>query len=136
MKCARRPTTISRTLSAHTTWVLQGWCKNGSTLTIVTPRFDYSNGLLTGVKECDLKKLQFAQNSAARLIRKVMKYELITRFRKEWNSIPEIPRIYFAFYFFSTFVMPCTSYYNRCKIHPRRTAHFKMKEWVSEWCVV
>ena len=49
----------------------------------VTSRIDYCNGLLYGLTDCDVVKLQRVQNAAARLLTSSSKYSHITPVLKE-----------------------------------------------------
>ena len=60
---------------------------------LVTPHFDYGNGLLHGISHKQLNRLQVAQNAAVRLIEKVGKREHITYARKSLHWLPIRARI-------------------------------------------
>ena len=62
---------------------------------LVTPHLDYANGLLLGINKNLINKLQTAQNSAARLIERISKYEHITEYRKRLHWLPIPARIEF-----------------------------------------
>ena len=62
---------------------------------LVTPHLDYGNALLYGVNKKFLDKLQIAQNSAARLVERLRKYDRITQVRKELHWLPVQARIKF-----------------------------------------
>jgi hypothetical protein len=62
---------------------------------LVTPHLDYGNALLYGVKKKSLDKLQVAQNSAARLIDRLRKYDRVSHVRKELHWLPVHARIKF-----------------------------------------
>ena len=62
---------------------------------IVTSRLDYCNGLLCGVPECQIKKLQRVTNASARLIYCVPKFCHITPILKELHWLPVRARIEF-----------------------------------------
>jgi hypothetical protein len=68
---------------------------NLKTLTnaLVTPHLDYGNGLLYEVSKKQERKLQVAQNSAARLIKNIGKYDSITKHRKNMHWLPIPARI-------------------------------------------
>ena len=61
----------------------------------VTSRLDYCNGLLYGVPECQIKKLQRVMNASARLIYCVPKFCHITPILKELHWLPVRARIEF-----------------------------------------
>ena len=44
----------------------------------VTSRIDYCNGLLYGLPDCEITKLQGVQNAAARLLTSSRKYDYVT----------------------------------------------------------
>ena len=54
----------------------------------VTSRLDYCNGLLYGVPECQIKKLQHVMNASARLIYCAPKFGHITPILKELHWLP------------------------------------------------
>ena len=60
---------------------------------LVTPHLDYGNGLLHGISNKYLNKLQVAQNSAVRLIEKMSKRDHVTDRRKELHWLPIPARI-------------------------------------------
>jgi hypothetical protein len=62
---------------------------------LVTPHLDYGNALLYGIRKKNLNKLQVAQNSAARLIERLRKYDRISHIRKELHWLPIDARIDF-----------------------------------------
>ena len=61
----------------------------------VVSRLDYCNGLLAGLPDYLLKKLQRVQNRAARLIKKLPWRSRITRYLKELHWLPVTERIKF-----------------------------------------
>ena len=60
---------------------------------LITPHFDYCNGMLCGTSERNLNKLQTAQNAAVRLIEKLKKRDHITEKRKQLHWLPIRARI-------------------------------------------
>ena len=62
---------------------------------LVTPHLDYGNGLLFGIKNHLLKKLQVAQNSAVRLIEKLRKHDSVRDHMKQLHWLPIPARIQF-----------------------------------------
>ena len=62
---------------------------------LVTPHLDYGNGLLYGISERLLDKLQVAQNSAVRLIEQLKRRDHITCYRKNLHWLPIRARIKF-----------------------------------------
>ena len=63
---------------------------------LVTSKLDYANCLLYGVNKVFLHRLQIVQNSAARVILKLRKYDHITRARQELHWLPIQQRIAFS----------------------------------------
>ena len=61
----------------------------------VTSRIDYCNGLLYGLPDCEITKLQRVQNAAARLLTSSRKYDHITPVLKELHWLPVRYRIQF-----------------------------------------
>ena len=64
-------------------------------MALVISRMDYANSALYGVTDYLLKKLQLAQNNAARLVRKSKKYDHITPVLKDLHWLPVKSRIIF-----------------------------------------
>ena len=62
---------------------------------LVISRLDYANSALYGVTDYLLKKLQLAQNNAARLVRRSKKYDHITPVLKDLHWLPVKSRITF-----------------------------------------
>ena len=62
---------------------------------LITSRIDSGNSLLTGISEHLLRKLQLAQNAAARILTKTRKFEHITPVLKELHWLPVRERIQF-----------------------------------------
>ena len=60
---------------------------------LVVSRLDYANSLLAGVPDCALRKLQVAQNSAARLVSKTNRRTHITPVLKQLHWLPVRQRI-------------------------------------------
>ena len=67
----------------------------GAVISLVTSRFDYCNGLLCGMPEELICKLQRVQNNAARVITLTKKYDHITPVLKELHWLPVRKRIEF-----------------------------------------
>ena len=67
----------------------------GAVISLVTSRFDYCNGLLCGIPEELICKLQRVQNNAARVITLTKKYDHITPVLKELHWLPVRKRIEF-----------------------------------------
>ena len=63
---------------------------------LVTSKLDYANCLLYGVNKVFLHRLQIVQNSAARVILKMRKYDHISRARQEHHWLPIQQRIAFS----------------------------------------
>ena len=64
---------------------------------LVTSKLDYANCLLYGVNKVFLHRLQIVQNSAARVILKMRKYDHISRARQELLWLPIQQRIAFQY---------------------------------------
>ena len=62
---------------------------------LVTSRLDNGNSLLAGLSEQQLKKLQLAQNAAARCLTRKRKYDHITPILKDLHWLPVRQRIQF-----------------------------------------
>jgi len=62
---------------------------------LITSRLDYCNSLLYGVPQCELKKLQMVQNTAARIVSKKKKFEHITPIMMSLHWLPVESRITF-----------------------------------------
>ena len=63
---------------------------------LVISKLDYANCLLYGVNKVFLHRLQIVQNSAARVILKMRKYDHISRARQELHWLPIQQRIAFS----------------------------------------
>ena len=61
----------------------------------VTSSIDYCNGLLYGLPDCEIAKLQRVQNAAARLLTLSRKYDYITPVLQELHRLPVKFRIHF-----------------------------------------
>ena len=67
----------------------------GAVISLVTSRFDYCNGLLCGIPEELICKLERIQNNAARVITLTKKYDHFTPVLKELHWLPVRKRIEF-----------------------------------------
>lgn len=61
--------------------------------TFVSSRLDYCNALLIGIPNKSLQRLQYAQNSAARILMRVRKYDHITPILHSLHWLPVSARI-------------------------------------------
>ena len=59
----------------------------------VSSRLDYCNALLIGISGCCLQKLQYIQNSAARILMRVRKFDHITPILKTLHWLPISSRV-------------------------------------------
>ena len=74
------------------------WLQNqekSAVISLVTSRFDYCNGLLCGIPEELIRKLQRVQNNAARVITLTKKHDHITPVLKDLHWLPVRKRIEF-----------------------------------------
>ena len=71
--------------------------KNCETLihAFVTSKLDYCNSLLSGLSQNQIQRLQYVQNSAARLLTGTRKYNSITPILRELHWLPVAERIHF-----------------------------------------
>ena len=71
--------------------------KNCETLihAFVTSKLDYCNSLLSGLSQNQIQRLQYVQNSAARLLTGTRKYDSITPILRELHWLPVAERIHF-----------------------------------------
>ena len=67
----------------------------GALISLVTSGFDYCNGLLCGIPEELICKLQRVQNNAARVVTLTKKHDHITPVLKELHWLPVRKRIEF-----------------------------------------
>ena len=67
----------------------------GAVISLVTSRFDHCNGLLCGIPEELICKLQRVQNNAARVVTLTKKHDHITPVLKELHWLPVRKRIEF-----------------------------------------
>ena len=65
----------------------------------VPSKIDYCNGLLYGLPDCEIPKLQKVQNFAARLLMSCKKYDYITPILINVYWLPVRYRINFKFYY-------------------------------------
>ena len=61
----------------------------------VSTKLDYCNSLLSGLSQSQIQKLQYVQNSAARLLTGTRKYDSITPILKELDWLPVAERIHY-----------------------------------------
>ena len=62
---------------------------------LITSRLDYANSVLYELPKCQIKRLQRVQNMAARIVRKVGKFEHVTPIMYELHWLPLHERIGF-----------------------------------------
>ena len=62
---------------------------------LIASHLDYCNSALTGLPDCDISKLQSAQNAAARLVTNTTKHDQITPILMEPHWLPICHRILF-----------------------------------------
>ena len=65
----------------------------------VTSKLDYCNSVLFGLPKYQLKKLQYVQNTAARIVSQVGKFEHITPVLLDLHWLPVHYRIMFKIFF-------------------------------------
>ena len=86
-------------LQIRNIWTIRHYLTEKATkslvVALVLPKIDYCNGLLAEVPKYLSKKLQYVQNSAARLLKKVKRRKHITPTLKELHWLPVILRIKF-----------------------------------------
>ena len=73
-------TTLGKFLNTDTT--------KSAIVSLVTPRLDYCNGLLCGITDELLCRLQKVQNNAARVVSSSKKYDHITPVLKDFHWLP------------------------------------------------
>ena len=86
--------TFETSEGSENTW-LQNQLFKSAVISLVTSRFDYCNGLLCGIPEELICKLQRVQNNAARVITLTKKHNHITPVLKELHWLPVRKRIEF-----------------------------------------
>ena len=64
----------------------------------VSTKLDYCNFLLSGLSQNQIQRLQYVQNSAARLLTGTRKYDSITPILKELHWLPVAERIDYNFF--------------------------------------
>ena len=64
----------------------------------VSAKLDYCNFLLSGLSQNQIQRLQYVQNSAARLLTGTRKYDSITPILKELHWLPVAERIDYIFF--------------------------------------
>ena len=62
-------------------------------LSFVISKLDYCNGLLFGITNKNIEKLQLIQNHAARLVKRASKYDSATSLLKELHWLPVSARV-------------------------------------------
>ena len=126
-----------KTKSAHlqirNIWVIRPYLTEDATRSLVnalvTPKFDYCNGLLAGLPLYLVKKLQRAQNASARLIKRAKKRNHITPVLKQLHWLPIAYRIKYkvALTTFKSLKGLAPPYITRLLPQVRRTRHDKLK---------
>ena len=105
----------------------------------VSSKLDYCNALLIGTPSTSIQRLQYVQNSAARILMRVQKYELITPILHSVHWLPISARIDYKVYlltyqcvhgnapsYLKELLTPQTSSQSLCstnshRLHPPRT---------------
>ena len=67
----------------------------------VSTKLDYCNSLLSGLSQSQIQKLQYVQNSTARLLTGTRKYDSITPILKELHWLPVAERIHYKIFTFN-----------------------------------
>ena len=86
---------VSKAIKSANYYLRNRPVSKSAVISLVTSRFDYCNGLLCGIPEELIRKLQRVQNNAARVITLTKKYDHITPVLKELHWLPVRRRIEF-----------------------------------------